>query len=49
MLTGMSRTRIYELIKNGQIQAVKVGCTTLIPFATLRAYIERLQSSNLRL
>ena len=39
-LTGISRSRIYELMKEGEIQFAKVGSSTLILFASLRRFIE---------
>ncbi|WP_114951533.1 helix-turn-helix domain-containing protein [Sphingosinicella terrae] len=38
-LTGLSRSRIYELMKSGEIEFVKVGASTLILVESLRAYI----------
>lgn len=38
-LTGLSRSRIYELMKRGEIEFVKVGGSTLIPYDGLRAFI----------
>lgn len=39
-LTGLSRSRLYELMKNGEVEYVKVGNSTLILVAGLRAFIE---------
>lgn len=36
-LTGISRSRLYELIEAGELEVVKVGRSTLIPFRSLRA------------
>jgi len=36
-ITGLSRSRIYELIQSGDIDTVKVGRCTLIQFASLKA------------
>jgi len=36
-LTGISRSRIYELIESGDLEVVKVGRTTLIPYKSLKA------------
>lgn len=38
-LSGMSRTAIYEALKNQSITARKAGRRTLIPFADLEAYL----------
>ncbi len=40
-LTGLSRSRLYELIGAGEIEVAKVGASTLVLVASLRAYIER--------
>lgn len=39
-LTGLSRSRIYELMKSGDIQFAKVGSSTLIIFPSLRRFID---------
>jgi excisionase family DNA binding protein len=39
-LTGLSRSRIYELMRSGEIEYVKVGRSTLIPFENLREFIK---------
>ena len=44
-LTGLSRSRIYELMKAGSIEHVKVGSSTLILFESLRGFVERQRSS----
>jgi hypothetical protein len=36
-ITGLSRSRIYELIQSGDIDTVKVGRCTLVLFASLKA------------
>lgn len=38
-LTGLSRSRIYELMKSGDIAFAKVGSSTLIIVDSLRAFI----------
>lgn len=38
-LTGLSRSRIYELMRSGDIQFVKVGSSTLIMVDSLRGFI----------
>ena len=38
-LTGISRSRIYELIAAGEIETVKIGRSTLIPYRCLKRLI----------
>lgn len=40
-LIGLSRSRLYELMKRGEVEYVKVGGATLIPYDGLRAFIAR--------
>ncbi len=36
-ITGLSRSRIYELLQSGDLEAVKVGRATLIKYGSLKA------------
>lgn len=38
---GLGRTKLFELIRTGQITAVKVGGRTLVPVDSLRSFIIR--------
>ncbi|MGI9361655.1 MAG: helix-turn-helix domain-containing protein [Parasphingorhabdus sp.] len=40
-LTGIGRSKIYELISSGDIEIVKVGASTLITVASLRQLIQK--------
>lgn len=40
-LTGIGRSKIYELISSGDIEAVKVGASTLITVVSLRQLIQK--------
>ncbi|RVT95050.1 DNA-binding protein [Sphingomonas crocodyli] len=40
-LLGIGRSKLYELIKSGQIDVVKIGATTLIPMRSLHALIAK--------
>ena len=44
-LTGLSRSRIYELMKSGDIAFAKVGSSTLILVESLRAFVNGRRSS----
>ena len=39
-LTGIGRSKLYELIKAGDIEIIKVGSRTLVPIDALEAFIE---------
>ena len=38
-ITGLSRSRIYELIQSGDLDTVKVGRATLVQFESLKALV----------
>ena len=39
-VSSIGRTRLYQLIGEGRLEAKKIGKRTLIPAASLRALIE---------
>lgn len=39
-VTTLGKTRIYELIREGKLQARKIGKRNIIPASSLRALIE---------
>jgi excisionase family DNA binding protein len=45
-LTGISRSRLYELLRSGEIEHLKVGRSTLIPYASLGSFIERMRRAS---
>jgi excisionase family DNA binding protein len=47
-LTGMSRTRIYELIGENRIEAVKAGHRTLLRMGNLQDYMASLPRAEIR-
>jgi excisionase family DNA binding protein len=40
-MTGIGRSKLYELIQEGEIDVVKIGSATLIPVASLERLLER--------
>lgn len=44
-MTGIGRSKLYELIKAGDIATVKVGTITLITVTTLEAFVAGLDST----
>ncbi|QSR17188.1 excisionase [Novosphingobium sp. KA1] len=39
-LTGIGRSKLYQMIADGYIETIKVGAITLVPMRTLRRLIE---------
>jgi excisionase family DNA binding protein len=39
-MTGIGRSKLYLLIEEGEIEIIKVGSMTLIPVASLEAFLE---------
>jgi excisionase family DNA binding protein len=40
-MTGIGRSKLYELIQEGAIDVVKIGSATLIPVESLQRLLER--------
>jgi excisionase family DNA binding protein len=40
-LTGIGRSKLYELIAAGEIEIIKVGTITLVPVASLTRFLRR--------
>ena len=38
-MTGIGRSKLYELIETGEIETFKVGTMTLIPVASIRRFL----------
>lgn len=45
-MIGISRSKFYELLDAGEIEAIKLGRSTLIPVAGLKAFIEGLRRQS---
>jgi excisionase family DNA binding protein len=48
-LTGIGRSKLYELISAGEIEIMKVGTITLIPVASLKTFLEQQRTVLLNL
>lgn len=46
-LTGLGRSKLYELIAAGDVEVVKIGRCTLIPMASLYSLFERARKGDL--
>lgn len=40
-MTGIGRSKLYELIGRGEIKTIKIGAITLVPVATLEDFLNR--------
>jgi len=40
-LTGIGRSKLYELIAAGEIDIIKVGTITLVPVAGLKRFLQK--------
>ncbi|MCW6530676.1 helix-turn-helix domain-containing protein [Sphingomonas sp. MMSM20] len=45
-MTGISRSRLFELLRAGEIDSVKLGTSRLILVESLRLFLEKLQSEQ---
>jgi excisionase family DNA binding protein len=45
-ITGIGRSKFYELIKAGDIETVKVGSLTLVPMANIEAFLACLKPKS---
>lgn len=43
---GIGRSKLFELIKSGEIESVKVGRARLIPESALIEYVEKLREQS---
>jgi excisionase family DNA binding protein len=43
-LTGIGRSKLYELIAAGEIEILKVGTVTLVPVVSLTRFLNRYRS-----
>lgn len=41
-MVGLGRTKVYELLRVGQIESVRIGRCRRIPLRAVHAYVERL-------
>ncbi|MDB5721884.1 MAG: DNA-binding protein [Alphaproteobacteria bacterium] len=47
-LTGLSRSTLYELMRSGDIEHLKVGRATLIPYRSLQSFVEQRSKAGTR-
>lgn len=44
-ITGIGRSKFYELIKAGEVEVIKVGAITLVPMTSIQALLEHGRSA----
>ena len=40
-MTGIGRSKLYDLIGRGEIETIKIGAITLVPVAGLEDFLSR--------
>lgn len=45
-MTGIGRSKLYELIRAGEIETIKVGSSTLVTVAGLEAFLDKCRATN---
>jgi predicted DNA-binding transcriptional regulator AlpA len=45
-MTGLSRSRLYVLMSDGELEVIKVGRNTLIIVSSIVAFIDRQRASS---
>lgn len=48
-MTGIGRSKLYELISFGEIETIKVGAMTLIPIESLKSFVARSKARETRI
>ena len=43
---GIGRSKVYELLQNGQLQSVHIGTCRRIPADALTTFLERLRTAS---
>ncbi len=43
---SICRTKVYELLRNGELESVQIGTSRRIPAAALAEYVERLRAGQ---
>lgn len=43
---GIKHSKFYELVKQGQLETRKLGSATVVPAASLQAFIDSLPKTN---
>jgi excisionase family DNA binding protein len=45
-VVGLGRSTLFELLRRGEIESVKVGAARRIPRAALEAFVDRLRAES---
>lgn len=45
-LGGLGRTRVFDLLRTGELASVKIGRRRMIPDSAIRQYIENLKAAS---
>ena len=45
-MLGLGRTKIYDLVKQGELEVVSIGRRRLVSVASVKAFVARLNDSD---
>jgi excisionase family DNA binding protein len=45
---AMGRSRVYELMKSGELESVHIGRSRRIPVEALRSFVDKLRTSQVK-
>lgn len=43
-MLGVGRTKVYELVSEGELELVHIGCRALVPVDSVQAFSDRLRA-----
>lgn len=43
-MLGIGRTKVYELVNNGELELVHIGCRALVPVDSVKSFSDRLRA-----
>lgn len=45
-MLGIGRSKVFELLKEGSLASIRIGRRRLIPYAEIRAFMERVGTAS---
>ena len=45
-MLGIGRTKVYELVNDGELELVHIGCRALVPVDSVQSFSDRLRARH---